>query len=193
MTNQITTLENDEIKLGLTQKGQIAGLYNKMTGTEFIHTDKPTGWKVITSLGQWRSHPILDSMNFGKIQLAGDQVKIRFDGLIGEEQNSFDIILTLIFKLKGDQIEIQAGIENNSQETVKEIWFPFASGFKKITPKLMDHLTLPMTIGAILDEPAKNLPYGRFVTRAGGKFFAHDGWSHYPLPYPGVGPPHRSA
>ena len=53
MSDQIIALENDEIKLELTRNGQITSLYNKTTGTEFIHTDKPTGWKVITSLGQW--------------------------------------------------------------------------------------------------------------------------------------------
>ncbi|MGD1041913.1 MAG: DUF6259 domain-containing protein [Sedimentisphaerales bacterium] len=186
MSNKIITLESDKIKLELTQAGQINSLYNKTTGTEFFHTDKPTGWKVITSLGQWRGHPISDSMNVGCMHLTGNQAQIQFDGLIGDEQTRLDIILTLMYKLKGDQIELQARIDNRSPETVKEIWFPFVSGFKKITPQLMDHLTLPMVIGAILDEPAKNLPYGRFVTRAGGKFFTHDGWSHYPLPYPGV-------
>ena len=186
MSDQIIALENNALKLELTRNGQITSLFNKTTGTEFIHTDKPTGWKVITSLGQWRGHPISDSMNVGHVHLIGNQAQIQFDGLIGDEQARLDINLTLMYKLKGDQIELQARIDNRSPETVKEIWFPFVSGFKKITPQLMDHLTLPMVIGAILDEPAKNLPYGRFVTRAGGKFFTHDGWSHYPLPYPGV-------
>jgi len=186
LSDKIIILENDELKLELTRNGQITGLYNKTTGTEFLHTDKPTGWKVITSLGQWREHPISDFMNVGSVNLTGNEAQIRFDSLIGEEQTRLDITLTLMYRLKGDEIELQAQIENHSKETVKEIWFPFISGFKKITPQLMDHLTLPMTIGAILDEPAKNLPYGRFVTRAGGKFFACDGWPHYPLPYPGV-------
>jgi hypothetical protein len=186
MPDQIIALENDEIKLELTRNGQITSLYNKTTGTEFIHTDKPTGWKVITSLGEWREHPIFDSINVGRVHLMGNQAEIQFDGLIGGEQTRLDITLTLMYRLKGDEIELQARIDNRSPETVKEIWFPFISGFKKIAPQLMDHLTLPMTIGAILDEPAKNLPYGRFVTRAGGKFFAHEFWSHYPLPYPGV-------
>ena len=54
MSDQIITLENDKIKLELTRNGQITSLCNKTTGTEFIHTDKPTGWKVITSMGEWR-------------------------------------------------------------------------------------------------------------------------------------------
>jgi hypothetical protein len=179
-------LENDEIKLELTLNGQIHSLFNKTTDTEFLHTDNPTGWKIITSLGQWRGHSILDSMNVGRMHLTGKQVEIQFDSLIGEEQTRLDIALALTYRLKGDEIELQAKIENHSNETVKEIWFPFISGFKKIAPQLTDHLTLPMTVGAILDEPAKNLPYERFVTRAGGKFFANEGWPHYPLPYPGV-------
>jgi hypothetical protein len=37
---EVTTLENDKIKLEMTPSGQIAGLGNKTTGRGFIHTDK---------------------------------------------------------------------------------------------------------------------------------------------------------
>lgn len=186
MSHQTYYLENDHLKLVLNQNGQVTGLANKTTGTEFIQTDQPTGWKIITSMGQWREHQILDHMNVGQVQLMGDRAEIRFDGLIGQEQARLDITLTLLYRLKGDRVEAQAQIDNRSPETVKEIWFPFVSGLKKIAPQLADHLTLPMTIGTILDEPAHNLPYGKFVNRGGGQFFAHDIWSHYPLPYPGL-------
>jgi Domain of unknown function (DUF6259) len=186
MPNSNHSLENNHLRLVLTNNGQITALSNKATGTEFIHTDQPTGWKIITSLGQWREHQVFDSMNTGQVLMTENQAEIRFNGLIGEEQARLDIDLTLTFRFKDDAIEAQAKIDNRSPETVKEIWFPFISGFTKISSQKDDHLTLPMTIGAVLDEPAKNLPYGRFVNRGGGKFFAHEFWSHYPLPYPGV-------
>lgn len=186
MPDQAYFLENDQLKLVLNQNGQITGLSNKPTGTEFIHTDQPTGWKLITSMGEWREHQIFDHDNTGQVWLMGDQAEVQFEGLIGQEQARLDISLTLHYRLKGDEVEAQAQIDNRSAETVKEIWFPFISGLRKIDPQLADHLTLPMTIGAILDEPAHNLPYDRFVNRGGGQFFAHDGWSHYPLPYPGL-------
>ncbi len=186
MPNSYHFLENDSLRVVVTDHGQISALSNKVTGTEFLHSDRPTGWKIITSLGSWREHPVFDFMNAGRLLGSDDQAEIRFDGLIGEEQARLDIGLTLTLRLKGDEIEAQAGIENHSRETVREIWFPFISGFTKIASQKDDHLALPMTIGALLDEPAKNLPCGRNVNRGGGKFFAHEFWSHYPLPYPGV-------
>jgi hypothetical protein len=46
MSNQTVALENNEIKLELTQNGQISSLYNKTTGTEFIHTDKSMRFEI---------------------------------------------------------------------------------------------------------------------------------------------------
>jgi len=186
MPNSSQTIENQFIKLELTSNGQITSLVNQKTGTEFLSTDAPSGWKLITSMGEWREHQIFDHANAGKVRVEGDRAEIRFEGLTGEEQARLDITLALTITLKGEEIEARASVDNRSSETVKEIWFPFLSGFRKISAQAPDHLALPMTIGAVLDEPAKNLPYGKYVNRGGGQFFAYESWPHYPLPYPGV-------
>ena len=46
MSNQKVTLESDEIKLEVTQNGQITSFYNEKTGTEFIHTDKSVRFEI---------------------------------------------------------------------------------------------------------------------------------------------------
>jgi hypothetical protein len=186
MPKSSQTIENEFLKLGIDSNGQITSLLNKQTGTELLATDTPTGWKLITSMGKWREHQIFDHENAGTIRRDGDRVEIRFEGLTGEEKARLEINLTLSFLLNGEEIEARATIENRSKETVKEIWFPFLSGFRKLSTQEPDHLALPMTIGAVLDEPVRNLPFGKYVNRGGGSFFAYESWPHYPLPYPGV-------
>ena len=186
MPKSVFRLENEFIGLTFNANGQITSLENKITGTEFLSGDAPSGWKLITSMGEWREHQIFDHDNTGTVTRNGDRAEIRFEGLTGEEQARLEITLALTFTLNGEEVEARAEIGNRSKETVKEIWFPFLSGFCKLSAQEPDHLALPMTIGAVLDEPAKNLPYGKYVNRGGGLFFAYESWPHYPLPYPGV-------
>ncbi|MBN2085760.1 MAG: hypothetical protein JW748_11110 [Anaerolineales bacterium] len=186
MTEPTSFLENEFLKLGIETNGCITSLVNKKSGTEFLASDAPSGWKLITSMGEWREHQVFDHANAGKVTLEGDRAEIRFEELTGEEQARLDITLTLTMTLQDEEIEARATVENRSHETVREIWFPFLSGFRKISAQASDHLALPMTIGAVLDEPAKNLPFGKYVNQGGGRFFAYESWPHYPLPYPGV-------
>jgi hypothetical protein len=130
MPKSYQTIENEFLKLGIDSNGQITSLLNKQTGTELLATDTPTGWKLITSMGKWREHQIFDHENAGTIRRDGDRVEIRFEGLTGEEKARLEINLTLSFLLNGEEIEARATIENRSKETVKEIWFPFLSGFR---------------------------------------------------------------
>jgi hypothetical protein len=46
MSNQTVVVENNDIKLELTQNGQISGLSNKTTGTGFIHTNKSVRFEI---------------------------------------------------------------------------------------------------------------------------------------------------
>src|SRR4030042_927853 len=140
MPNSSQTIENEFLKLGIDSNGRITSLVNKKTGTEFLSGDAPTGWKLVTSLGRWREHQIFDRENNGTIKRDGDRVEIRFEGLTGEERARLEINLSLTFALNGEEVEARAAVGNRSKETVKEIWFPFLSGFRKLSAQSPDHL-----------------------------------------------------
>ena len=73
-----TILENSIIKAVITNKGQIISLYNKRTSIEMIHTSNPTGWRIITSLGEWNEHPIFDDVNVGIISETDNHAEVWF-------------------------------------------------------------------------------------------------------------------
>lgn len=188
--NNVAVLENEIVKMSITDSGSITSLCNKKNGTEFIKTAHPTGWKLITTLGEWNEHPIFDHHNVGEISQTHNQVEVTFTNLIGCQNDQLAIMLTLVFTIKNrNEIEMKAKITNHSGESIREIFFPYISGFTSIDDKLPDALVLPLEMGVIMDEPLKHLPvaydYG-VKPRPGGNFFAMEFWPHYPLPYPGV-------
>ncbi len=188
---QKACLENSKIKLVVTNKGQIISLFNKTTNTELIHANDPTGWRMITTLGEWNEHPVFDFENTGVISESDNHTEIWFEGLTGCEDDRLDIKLGLFFCLSGesDKVEMKAKIYNGSHETVRELFFPFISGLTKIDEDKKDFLVLPLEMGTIMEKPLENLPvankYG-IRPRPGGNFFAMEFWPQYPLSYPGV-------
>jgi hypothetical protein len=78
INNSFAVLENNILKMIITDKGIITSLNNKITHTEFIETDKPTGWKLITTLGECNKHPIFDYANAGELIQTENQVEVNF-------------------------------------------------------------------------------------------------------------------
>jgi hypothetical protein len=184
------TLESETLKITISNKGTITSLYNKKKNTELLNTAKPTGWRVITTLGECKEYLIFEDSNKGEIIESQNQVEIIFQGLNGYEGDKLDIELSLKFSINSSgELEMKTKIINNSKETVREIFFPYISGFTRLSEKKADALLLPLEMGTIMDEPLKNLPVAYkfgIRPRPGGNFYAMDFWPHYPLAYPGV-------
>lgn len=173
-------LENDHIRIGVNKSGIITSIYNKKTGTEFIEKDKGSGWKLIVSLRGWTEYPVFDYMNAGAIKKNGDSIEVFFKHLTGLEGDRLSISMNLYFRLRGEDVVLEAAIKNNSKETVREVWFPLISGLDRISSlKIEPSLTVPFWCGSKFRNPAKTLSEN-WIPLEG-----HLSWK-FPVLYPGI-------
>ncbi len=178
--NNTHFIENSYLKLGIDNYGSITCLYNKKTGTQFIKKDSGSGWKLIVSLRGWTEYPVFDYMNPGEIRKNKNKISVSFKHLTGLEGDFLSISMDLYFRLRGEDVILEAGIKNNSPEVVREVWFPLISGLTKISSSEKDSfITIPLWIGSKFRNPVKTLPEN-WVPKEGS--FS---WK-FPLLYPGI-------
>jgi len=190
---KLIRIENEYITCLLNDSGVILELANRKTGTALVSQgENLTGWKIVSTLGSWREHPLFEAGNHAKIEAGPSKAVLTFGGLHGvgiqKAGVMLDFNIKLTFELHGPELVCQAEAENNSNETLREIWFPFLSGARELDRHEGHHLVINNSTGMILDDPLANLPQydGKtFGNRPGGKFFTC-GFGKHPLLYPGV-------
>ena len=191
--DNLIRLENDDLICALNDSGVILELANKKTGTALVaRGENLTGWKIVSSLGSWREHPVFEDGNHAKVEAGAEKAVLAFDGLNGagiqKAGVELDFQIKMTYELCGAELVCQVEAVNNSNETLREIWFPFLSGVRELDAHEQHHLVINNSTGMILDDPIKNLPAydGKFFgNRPGGRFFTC-GFGKYPLLYPGV-------
>lgn len=154
----ICYLENENIKIDVSHCGTLTSIYNKNTGTEFIEKNKGSGWKLVVTLQEWTEYPVFDYMNKGEIKKDKDVIEVSFKRLIGLEGDSLAIAMNLYFRLEEEDVILEVRIKNDSQETVREVWFPLISGLNKIAKTKEDYITIPFWMGNKVANPAATLP-----------------------------------
>ena len=186
-------LENNNIYCLIDSTGVLLELIYKTTGASLIQCGKNmTGWKIITNLGRWREHPVFDVDNDGHIDCDGTTATIAFHSLCGKTA-ILDYDMQIIYTLEHDgELRANIRIVNNSNETLREIWFPFISGVRTLDADIPHHLIFNSSTGMIIDDPLVNLPVYdgyTFNSRTNGEFmvgqFMRRGMGRYPLIYPG--------
>ena len=180
-------LENEDLLCLIDDSGIILELTNKKTNSSLVAPgDKLTGWKMISSVGTWREHPIFDVENHAMITAEKSKAKLFFNGLQGGNEKQ-DFKITMTYELCGSELTAQMEVENDSSETLREIWFPFLSGIRELDQHKKHRLIINTSDGMIMDDPLANLPQYDGITfghRPAGHFFSY-GMGRYPLLYPG--------
>ena len=88
--SSVVILENKRLKCILDAHGIIHSLINKVTGASLIQDGEgASGWKMVSSLGRWREHPLFDTDNEGIIESDGTSAKIFFNGIVGKKAVSY--------------------------------------------------------------------------------------------------------
>ncbi|MCL2059202.1 MAG: DUF6259 domain-containing protein [Oscillospiraceae bacterium] len=181
-------IENSDLLCILNDSGIILELTNKKTNASLVaQGENLTGWKMVSSVGPWREHPIFDADNHADVTAEATRAVLRFGGLQGsKERQAFNVTMT--YELHGEELVAQVEVDNASGETLREIWFPFLSGIRELDQRQAHKLIINASDGMIMDDPLHNLPRYDGVTfghRPAGQFFSY-GMGRYPLLYPGA-------
>lgn len=164
-------LENNTMRYGINQLGQVVTVYNKISCHEYVYCPGDL-WKLIYTEGEREEIPVFSlGQEFICIQAESNCMSLVYNTLAGDGR-TLDIILTLIFEMGEDSLSVRAKIENNDNVQVMELIVTAVSGIRSLSGEPQkDSIAWPLRMGLQVPNPA----YSDLSTYSGfRKYERHD-------------------
>ena len=146
-------LENNVMRYGLNELGQVVTVYNKLTCHEYVHTPGEL-WKLIYAEGERTEIPVYSLGQSFTCRQEPRALTLTYDTLRGDGR-TLDVGLTLHFTMDDDSLAVRADIDNRDDAQVMELSITAVSGVRSLSGQPEgDAIAWPHRMGMRVPTPA---------------------------------------
>lgn len=122
-------LENEHLRAVFSPEGKLVQLENQKTQTSYLGVGKKGLWRLLFMRGKEKECPVFPDAEAQISWLGKSKLKFSYESLT-YKGSSLPIRLEFTVELAGDELIWQARLENQSQLTISEFWFPYLDGIR---------------------------------------------------------------
>lgn len=148
-------LENNAMRYGLNEQGQVVSVYNKHSCHEYVYMPGEL-WKLIYAEGERTEIPVCSTGQKFSCTQESNRMTLTYENLKGDGR-TLAVALTLIFEMDEDSLSVRAVIDNHDTARVMELVVTAVSGVRSLSGKPQnDAIAWPLRMGLRVPNPAYN-------------------------------------